>query len=320
VPAAFALLALVLVGFELLTRRIEQQLPPYGLWHDVLTTGKWHQLRKLRHEPPVDVLLAGSSQMLMAVDPMTLVQPPLRCYNAALYRGVPCVMTPWLEDVVLSAVRPRTVVWGISVLDLNDRGEFHRGVEERFNAAVARRRGPATFVKVHSALIRHGGVWRSPLRAVRLLTGHGEPVAKPVAAVLGPMGKGVEYLDFDTYQLSESKARFVQDEIVNSFSMGGRQTDALRQGIRAAQRTGANVMLVEMPATQAFYDMYPHRNRDVDDARALLARTAEELGIEWIPVTELPQDWFADPVHLNGRGMQAWTQILAARLHDRVAV
>jgi hypothetical protein len=313
---AVALVALALV-LELLIRRAERALGQYPLWHDVLTTGKWHQLRRVRRGPPVDVLLAGSSQMLMALDPTTVVAPPLRCYNAAIYRGVPSVMTPWLEEVVLPAARPRWVVWGISVLDLNDNGKFHRGIDERFGSALARRRGARPALKRRFALARHPGLLLNPVRAVRLVVQRDPTADSALLAVLGDMGQGMEYLDYDTYMLSDTKRGFVQEEIVNNFSMGGRQIEALERGVAAARRAGARVVLVEMPATQEFTDMYPRRDADVADARALLQATAERLAVPWLPASELPREWFADCVHLNGRGMRAWSVEVGEALRSK---
>jgi hypothetical protein len=305
VLAALALVALT----EGVLRVAERRLPTYLLWHDQLTTGKWRQLQRLRREPPVDVLLAGSSQMLFALDPTAL---PGRAYNCAIYRGIPTVMVEWLRDEVLPATRPRLVVWGASILDLNDNGGFHRGIHERYTAGRPAR-GPALRLRASSALVRRWRLLLDPLRLARLLRRAEPETDKPLSRLLGPMGKGLEYADYDTYRLSDDKAEFIRTEMVNAFSMGGAQAAALREGAALVRAAGARLVFVEMPFTREFTEMYPGRDADVAAARALLASIAAEAGVPWVPTDgdALPHDWFADCVHLNGAGMRGWTAAMA---------
>lgn len=313
VPIALAGATLVGVAAEFGARLAERRLPDYPWWHDRLTTGKWHQLRSL--DGPVDVLLAGSSQMLTALDPLALVSSPRHCYNAALYRGVPTVMAEWLELVVLPRTRPRVVVWGVSILDLNDNGTFHSGVYERFSASAAHpARGPSR-LKPRLALARRAPMLRRPRALLRTMRMPDPHEGKPLSQLLGPMGKGLEYVRFDSYRLTPQKAAFVREEITTDFAMGGRQADALRAGAAAVRRSGADLVLLEMPATDEFYEMYPRQHEDLRDARALLEAMAAELGVPFVPVQDdLPEEWFTDCVHLNGVGMNAWTQDAAERL------
>ena len=205
------------------------------------------------------------------------------------------------------------------MLDLNDNGPFHHGVEQRFLAAPARGRGPRRWLVVHSALVRRAGLALHPRAAARMVRAHSLDQRPPWAAVLGDMGKGLEYLSFDTYQLSGTKADFVRNEIVNGFAMGGPQLQAVRELVTELKAGGTRVLLLEMPATEEFHAMYPQGMRDVEAARALLARTAADLEVPWIPVADLPQGWFADCVHLNGRGMREWTESIMVALEAEAA-
>lgn len=312
VAVLVAVVALVALA-EGAARVLERRMPAYRFWHDQLTTGKWHQLRALRREPPVDVVLAGSSQMLMALDPTAM---PFRCYNAALYRAVPAVMTEWLREFVLPSLRPRLVVWGVSILDLNDNGLFHSGIYERFTSSAARRPGPRRWLLTHSALARRG---RTLLR--RRPVADDDPTrAKPLSALLGPMGKGLEYVDYDEYRLSDDKREFIETQIVAGFSMGGAQVSALRSGVAAVRATGAEVVLVEMPCTEEFVAMYPRGWDDLAESRALLRGVAADLGVAFVEAPEeLPQRWFADCVHLNGVGMREWSARVGSFVSERLA-
>jgi len=313
VAALVVLLCVAVAVAEVLARLAERRLPTYLLWHDQLTTGKWRQLQALRREPPVDVLLAGSSQMLFALDPTAF---PGRAYNCAIYRGIPTVMTEWLRDEVLPALRPRLVVWGVSVLDLNDNGGFHNGIYARYTAGPPRR-GPGLWLRGRSALARRWRVFLTPLRLLRLARpGPAEAGAegKHLSQLLGPMGKGLEYADYDSYLLTESKRAFIEDEMVNAFSMGGAQAEALRAGARLVRETGARLVFLEMPFTSEFSDMYPPGA--VAEARSLLRSVADEAGVPFVGTDgdALPHDWYCDCVHLNGVGMREWTPRVADML------
>lgn len=316
---------LVIAAAEVALRLAERGGPPYPLWHDQLTTGKWHQLRRLRRARRLDVVIAGSSQALMAFDPAVLAPSPLRCYNAALYRGVPKVMRAWLRDVVLPETRPRVLVWGVSILDLNDAGRFHTDIWEKFSAnpGLSQRMNDRfrLWLLAHSAIARS---WRRMLRPRSLLramrTG-APPSAKPLATLLGPMGKGMEYVEFDTFQLRPEKATFIEQQVVAGFTCGGEQVESLRSAVRAARGGGTRVLLVELPCTEEYTQMYERLGVDVSVAAQTFARIAEAEGASFHPVTEmLPKDRFADCIHLNGVGMADWSRlcapIVAELLHE----
>ena len=304
-------IAMFVVG-EAAMRLVERRLPMYMHWHDRLTTGKWIQLQQLRRQAPVDVVLAGSSQMLTAADPTAM---PFRCYNAGLYRGVPTVMAEWLRDEVLPATRPRLVVWGLSILDLNDNGAFHSGILQRYRNAPAQRSGRLVHLRRRSALLRRAPMLMHPRRArtlVRTAAAYDPTSTKPLSALLGPMGKGMEYVPFTEYRLSDDKAQFIRDEIVGGFAMGGTQVDAIRRGAGAIRAAGAELMLVEVPCAEEFIRMYPNGAADAYAAKKRLQTLADELDVPFVPISEqLPLEWFYDAVHLNGTGMDAWTAQLS---------
>ena len=310
---------------ELALRTVDGRLPPYLPYHDHLTSGKWRQLKSLAHGAPVEVVLAGSSQMLTALDPTTVAPPGARCYNAALYRGVPELMTEWLRDVVLPATRPSLVIWGVSVLDLNDNGTFHREVVERFEASPARARRTRDRLlhqaRLGSALVRRAAQLRHPRAFLRMLRSGSElPDADRIERLLGPMGKGLEYVAYDSYQLSDHKAAFIQEQIVNDFTMGGRQMEALRRGASVVAAAGARLVLLEMPSTAEFHEMYPGGVADVDDASSALRDLADDLGVRFVALDEpLPHGWFADCVHLNGIGMASWSERLRPTVAEELA-
>jgi hypothetical protein len=256
--------------------------------------------------------------MLTALDPTAM---PFRCYNAALYRAVPGVTSEWLRDEVIPALRPRLVVWGLSILDLNDNGLFHSGIHERYTASVARRRGVRRWLLTYSALFRRAPALRHPRTLLRPPPNTDDPTAnKRLATLLGPMGKGLEYVEFDTYRLSDDKREFIESQIVAGFSMGGAQIAALRRGVETVRAAGAEVVLVEMPCTDEFVEMYPNGLADLLASRDLLRSVAADLGVAFVAAPDdLPQRWFADCVHLNGVGMREWSARVGGVVAERLA-
>ena len=143
---------------------------------------------------------------------------------------------------------------------------------------------------------------------VRTAAAYDPTSTKPLSALLGSMGKGMEYVPFTEYRLSDDKAQFIRDEIVGGFAMGGTQVDAIRRGAAIIRAAGADLMLVEVPCADEFIDMYPNGQADAAAASDLLQTLAQELNVPFVPISaRMPLDWYYDAVHLNGTGMREWT-------------
>jgi hypothetical protein len=127
------LAAAVLSGtaLELAMRRVAQVVDEPLWWFDLFTQRKEAQLRAIRRRGGVDVVLIGTSTMLLGADPEVVVRRCGRsCYNASIYRGVPTVSEAWLRDRVLRLARPSVVVVGLSPFDVNDLGILTTRLDE----------------------------------------------------------------------------------------------------------------------------------------------------------------------------------------------
>ena len=159
---------LVMAGAEAGARVFEQRIETNEVrWYDETTQLKVGQM-EARAE--TDVVIVGTSMAWQGLVPASLA-PELgtdtdRIYNAGLAGAVPLVTEPWLLDVVVDALSPTTVVWGVSSLDFSD--TYGDANAQIYAAAPATRSGllPAADrgLREHSALIRQRSVLRDPSR------------------------------------------------------------------------------------------------------------------------------------------------------------
>lgn len=308
---------------ELTLRRVDGLLPAHLHFHDQLSTGKWRQLEDLvRRGESVEVLLIGSSQMVAALDPTTIVPPPLTAYNAALHRATPDLTARWLTDVVLPRVRPRVVVWGLGSADLNDNGPIHDETLATFLRSPGASSSPArrylSALRTRYALLRHAKVLLQPRRFARLLRKSATVAGTATYRHLGPRGRSQQYWEREEYWTTPEKLAFLKGKVVSDFAVGGRQIETITRTVQRLRSAGVGVLLIEMPHAQEYQDLLPRGEQDVLRAREALQRIADETGsvLHTPERDELPTDWFNDCVHLNGRGMRGWTAAVRPRVLD----
>lgn len=271
-------------------------------WHDAVTTHKFAQLQTLRRSDRIDVIFAGTSQVLIGIDPAIATPPGLRGYNAGLHRAVPTVTKRWLLKAVVPRARPRVVVLGASLLDLNDHGPFHREILRRF-AASAPQLSPATgFSRL--AATRVAPRLRHPKRLLREVAARSNADLPQTRAVgyLRPDGFSEEFVGRG-YLVSEAKQAMLTDEIAAGFASGGEQLGALEQLMRELAALGIPVLLCEMPVRPEFVALFPGGRTDSEAAAAGLREAAARAGAAHTSVADMQdKQWFADPIHLNGDG------------------
>lgn len=272
--------------------------PAPRVWHDGVVQVKAGQMRERRRAGATGgVVFAGSSQVLEGVAPR-LAAPGLglRAYNAGVHRGFLPLTERWLLDVVVPALQPRVVVLGLSVLDLNDNGTAQYEVLERFESALARRRDGVA--RVQRSLLE---------RWPRLHPLVGRSLSTVVLAdvEVGSDGEGLEFADAFEYRLSDTKRRYVEEELLGRFTTGPRTTGSLERVVAGVRRTGAELVLVEMPVTDELVMMLPGGADDAAAARRVLRAEADRHGTRLVESLRTVTDhaWFADCVHLSGAGM-----------------
>ena len=283
------------------------------IWHDPVLQLKLSQLRERRRQGATGgVLFAGTSQVLEGVDP-SVVAPSLglRAYNAGIHRGTMTLSEIVLPEVILPIAQPRLVVLSISPVDVNRHNMIRIETVERFERSPARRGLRGRVLRVaheRSAIVR--------LIAARL------PGTKFSVDRLriGPDGSGREFADATEYRMSEAKERYIREKLFNDFEFGPETIGELERTIRVIEATGARIVLVDMPVTDEAIGMLPRTWEDQAEYRRILADVSARLGVRVIEDLRdmTDQRWYADCVHLNGRGMAEASARLARSLADEL--
>lgn len=329
--AAAAATAIAL-ALELLARSLAVVVDEPLWWHDLVTQRKEAQLQRLARRGRVDIIVIGTSMTLYGVDPEPLARATgLRCYNASIYRGVPTVSAEWMVDVVLPVARPRLVVIELSPLTVNDNSPLTSRLAEYREARVHRLRPRQRLrrrLERHSYAVRHAGLVRRPRRLARLLravaTGQvplSWPVALEVEGKLGALGQGTDLLD-RSYGNGPKMRELIRQQAQTDFCDGGVQSGAIRAMVRASRASGADVALMAVPVpTEMLDDMFLGGRANWVAMKGDLRRLAEEEQLPLIDVSDDFEDpaFYADMVHMNRRGRDAFSERVATALVQHLA-
>ncbi|MDP3713011.1 MAG: hypothetical protein Q8R60_11085 [Mycobacteriales bacterium] len=320
------------LALELLARGLAKVVDEPLWWHDLVTQRKEAQLRRLARNGPIDVIVIGTSMTLYGVDPDPLVRATgLRCYNASIYRGVPSVSARWMTDVVLPVARPRLVLIEVAPLIVNDNSPLTSRLEE-YLAAPAHRlsRGQRLRRRCEdrSYAVRHAGLVRRPrafARALRELARRpgllGWRVPLEVEGRLGPLGQGTDLLE-RSYRNGPKMRELIRQQAQTDFNDGGVQSGALREMARSSRARGAQVVYLMLPVpTEMLDEMFVGGRTNWIAMKEDLRRLAAEEQVPLMDVTDDFEDssYYADMVHLNGRGRDAFSQRVAAALVQHLA-
>lgn len=297
-PAAaifrFALaLVTVLIGAEAAARTVERRAdhPPL-LWYDEATQLKVGQMVE---RGQTSTVVVGTSMAWQGLLPEVLAGDD--AYNAGLAGGVPTVTEQWLADEVVSSLRPRQVVWGLSALDFSD--QYGDVGLEIYQQAPATRTGLLAEadreLRGISAIFRQ----RSALRNPSLLLGPAEEDAakrlQDAEQILGPSG---ERRDFRTV-LTAERALEVQARIT-PFVADRDDVAAVVRAVEALQAEGIEVVFVELPVPPRFLELYERGPAQHEQTTSLLLAMADELGVPLVTTTGIyVDDDFVDYTHLN---------------------
>ncbi len=310
------MLVVVLVC-EVGVRVMASRLPEPLLWYHPSAQIKIEQMDALAAAgTKVDVVLAGTSQMTMAVYPDEYAQlaagHPVT-YNAAVLAGYPSANHRYILEEILPRLHPKTVIYGVASED------FEPGPEAPYDEAPATEPGLlgslGRWFSGRSELVDHRVDLRDPVvlsYAVSSDTGGGQ-LEHYRAAVVGPMGRwdDLGHLPCRTADgvvptPPATPEVFVPDEgrIATVWST----VDAMRaQGIK--------VVIAVMPFADCYFDWF---NRKASDAagRARIAAGAAARGIPAIDVTAdvHTNDLFGNTGHLNIDGAHRYTRLLAAAM------
>ncbi len=321
---------LVVVLAEVGARALDPYLAQPELYTDDTTTVKVAQLDEI---DCVDVVFAGNSMTRDGIHPglFTEADPLGRtAYNAALDAATPALLERWVLEEVDERVSPDGVVIGLSSFDLNDEAAIGRSALDAYDTAPLTR--DDLFGRLQAPLLRrsvlveqrtalrhpdqlwHGlQAWRDGEEAPRL-------GASGIPGVLGRQGQGLSRREL-RYEPNPLTERLLTSELLNDFTMGGRQTEALERLLAELDDRGIDTTVVALPVTDDYVAAHPGGEEQFD---AFLAR-AEELstegGADFVDLHDAApgDEWFADTHHLNEIGATALSRLLPEELADDFA-
>jgi hypothetical protein len=306
-----ALLALVVLATAVVVRVLSSTLP--GIWFDPVLDAKTRQVRRLarrRYRP--QVLVAGHSIVFDWFDPEVFKESDPRArdgYNAGVNLIVWDITQDWLS-FLLSVWTPEVVVLGLTPMDLNSGGTEQPKMVSKHKETLAGRyagRPPwwrRALMSARALDPRRRQFWR--------LLKHGPASLPDAAKLIGPLGSDLHKIGRQ-YGMNEGFARAFRERWIADFEIGDGPVATARRLIRTAASTGARVVVVNAPYTDDLVDLFPDGEGARRLGREVLADLCAEEGARLLepPRTMLPDELFADPIHLNDRGTRVMTQWLA---------
>ncbi|MEX2554917.1 MAG: hypothetical protein WEB06_04735 [Actinomycetota bacterium] len=316
IPLIVAVACLALVDVSV--RAAVPRAASFNAWNDWQATHKVAAIDALARRGGSPLVLMGSSMMDYAVDPGALskllgLKRPV--FNASLNGAEARLMDFWLLNVVVPRLRPRVVVIGVSSRELNDLGE---GTRRAFDAvrdsyggrAVAGDLSPTERIlelgERVSGLVRYRSLLRKPSRLF-----DAEPLEEGLA--VSALGAPTHSRRTDVYR--------TLPPISGGFAVGGSSMRALDHLIGRLESLGIRVLLVEMPISPDGYARHPN---GIADYRSFQQAVAGFVAAKGLPFSDMlspfpTTEWFGDTLHLNRRGRERFTRLLAGILAPSVA-
>ena len=125
--------------------------------------------------------------------------------------------------------------------------------------------------------------------------------------------------DARTYEATQEGIDRLANTAFLDFSIGGVETNAIRQMIADARQHGAVPVLVEMPVmNDALSAALPNGVADLEWFTTVLGDLAEETQVPFIRIPALDDDpkFYSDFYHMNLTGVEAVSRLLAERIDE----
>jgi hypothetical protein len=302
--------AAVLLAAEALTRSLTGVLPPPAGWPTDEYPLKDDRTTELAASGGVGVVIVGSSVADVSIDAAEL-HHARGAYNAGLVGATAQIVDAWTRELVVPRLDPDVVVVAVSSRDLNDNGAGVAVSDESFRQSPGGRRLLRTesaadrlerWLDDRSALLRYREVLRRPLEA---FTGYDPPDRN--AAAITDSGLETRLLG-DDYRGDAEILRFMRDEPLRQFALGGVQQAAFEHLVLGLAAGGRRVVVLDVPVTADYVASHPHGEDDVGARRA---------GVELVRPGVWADRFFSDPLHLNGSGVARLTSLVDAALRNR---
>jgi hypothetical protein len=325
-PLVALVLVLVLVLAELGVRAIEPDLPAPATWGNPYADLKTSQLAAWSGRG-LDAVLVGSSVVNAGLDPARIATAAgandLDVYNAALPMFPPEQWPSWINEVVEPALRPRVVVLGVSVRDLNG-ATADLVHERRFRDSVGFRRATGRAGSLErldaaagrlSALARHRAALRRPGSVAARV--RGEEVEGWPELRVDATGRFLGFDDDGQHADRPDRLDGLREGVLADYRAGGSRLDAVAQVVDHLEAAGAEVVLLRMPAmNEVLSDGEVVPTSEAARFDRLLADLAADRGLRFVDAGHLDDrpELFADEYHLRARGVAELSDLVGREL------
>ncbi|MGH2758304.1 MAG: hypothetical protein ACRDKJ_01950 [Actinomycetota bacterium] len=286
-------------------------------WREPLVGAKVRRMDALSRRPSIDVVFAGSSQMLFAGDPVMLrrnLGVRWSSYNAALWGAPPVVNEHWLLDVVQPRLRPKVVVLGVSPVDFVE-ADTDVPVRNYFNAPAVRDDWIGSVERAASSrfsLVRH----RRSLRSYSALF---DSIGRRRRGEAGPrvFGAGIDAFgrmrsrDNDRFRGDDAARAVVAGVVERGWEPSEVQRDAFVRTVRGLVARGIEPIVMEMAVSGPFIDLLGG-SQAYSSFRSFLSKETDALGVTLLDAAGGASDtrFFIDFDHVNRDGANVFNSIV----------
>ena len=304
---AAGFLAVVLVA-ELALRLAGALIPEPRDWYHDIAQAKAEQLTSM-DGTELDLLITGTSQTYYAIGPRMIDETlGTTSYNAAIPAGVPPIQERWLLDQVLDRVDTDVVVWGMSVIDLNDGRDLT--VLDSYESAHATR--PGTLAAAERTLAKGSGLFRYRRQLVDPDAWADRTKLDAIRSVIRDDGQRQPSKRTPT----AAERRRVSSQVVSDFEVGGIMMASARRTMQQLDDRGIDVVIVWLPVPDRLVELLPHRGDEVR-ARQKARQLAADFDATFVDVSEgFTNDDFLDYTHLGEEAAVRLTHRLSRQLAD----
>jgi hypothetical protein len=198
------------------------------------------------------------------------------------------------------------VVWGVSVLDLNDGRDL--SVVDAYSSAQATRQG--ALAEVDRWLAGRSGLFQYRHHLVDPNAWAERTKMDAIRSVIRADGQRRPARRTP----SEAERKRLQDQVVSDYKVGGPMAASLRRTIEAVKARGIDVVLVWLPVPERLTALLPDPTVE-SEAHAETQELAADLGVSFLDVSEGFHDGdFLDYTHMRERASQRFSRQLSHEL------
>lgn len=280
-------------------------------------------------EAAPDVLYMGSSRIWTGLIPSRISQRlaaediDVEGFNFGASATTPVVHWAFLRDRVLPRWRPRLIILEVAAREFN----ANNGRNEKPFTYLTKKGDVIPFLlagptAVEAKALVFSNIFMSSRRFsdVRAwIQGKTDPEPEPggtePVTIQHPDG-WLEYAWTPPVSWGDKKAywrRVYREEVLVDYEIRGAPDLAFRRFLELAAENGIPVKLLNMPVTAEQMEFFTRGEYDayID----YITRTADDFGVEFIdyntPEKRAPLEWYHDTHHLNTRGAEGFSDIVA---------